>query len=158
MEESLLAVRDNRKRLGAWDANSTEQDRGNTAYAYIAGMGEELKMDSQQLSACVSMFYVGCIIKEPPATLFLKKVTARVELIGTLLTWGTFPVLYVAGCRSFLLNLRLILRLLMKLKGYAPHTLGKLLLDCVSTLEGTPDQEQKAPGLRHLDAATQPTS
>ena len=56
-------------------------------------MGKELEMTSQQLSACVSLFYVGYIIMEPPATLFLKRVTARVQLSLALIAWGTLTTL-----------------------------------------------------------------
>ena len=50
-------------------------------------------MTPNDLSSTVSLFYVGYIIMELPATLFLKKVTAKIQLTGALLSWGTFTAL-----------------------------------------------------------------
>ena len=52
-------------------------------------------MTAQQLSSCTSLFYVGYLIFELPACLFLKKVTANMQLGAALLFWGTFTTLLV---------------------------------------------------------------
>ena len=56
-------------------------------------MGKELRMTAQQLSSCVSLFYVGYIITELPATLFLKRITANIQLTLALFSWGMFTTL-----------------------------------------------------------------
>jgi fucose permease len=50
-------------------------------------------MNAGQLSNDISLFYVGYIIFELPATLFLKKVTANFQLGIALMAWGTFTTL-----------------------------------------------------------------
>jgi hypothetical protein len=70
-----------------------QQDRGDVANAYTAGLQKEFKMDAAQLSNDISLFYVGYIIFQLPATLFLKKITANFQLGIALMTWGTFTAL-----------------------------------------------------------------
>ena len=45
------------------------------------------------------MFYIGYIIMQLPATLYLKKVTARVQLSAALMAWGLFTTLFVSNSR-----------------------------------------------------------
>jgi len=47
-------------------------------------------MTATELSSCISLFYVGYLIFELPACLFLKRVTANLQLGFALLFWGTF--------------------------------------------------------------------
>jgi hypothetical protein len=54
---------------------------------------KELKMDAGQLSNAISLFNVGFIIFQLPASLFLKKVTANYQLGIALMAWGTFTTL-----------------------------------------------------------------
>jgi fucose permease len=63
-------------------------------------MGKELRMTAQQLSASLSMFYIGYIIMQLPATLYLKRVTARVQLSAALMAWGLFTTLLVLNSGS----------------------------------------------------------
>ena len=56
-------------------------------------MGKELSITANQLSTVVSMFYVGYCVMEFPATLFLKKITARVQIATALWSWGLFTTL-----------------------------------------------------------------
>ena len=58
-------------------------------------MGEELSITANQLSSIASMFYVGYCIMEFPATLFLKRITGRVQIAFALWAWGTFTCLWV---------------------------------------------------------------
>ena len=73
--------------------HKTTQDRGDVANAYTAGLEKELKMTASELSACISLFYVGYIVFELPACLFLKKVTPNIQLGTALIFWGTFTTL-----------------------------------------------------------------
>ena len=52
-------------------------------------------MTATQLSTVLSLFYVGYLIFELPACLFLKKVTANLQLGAALIFWGTFTTLCV---------------------------------------------------------------
>jgi fucose permease len=73
--------------------NYANQDRGDLSNAYTAGLSEELRMTPSQLSTDVSLFYVGYILLELPATLFMKKITPNVQLSAALFSWGTFTTL-----------------------------------------------------------------
>ena len=73
--------------------NYADQDRGDLSNAYTAGLSEELRMTPSQLSTDVSLFYVGYILLELPATLFMKKITPNVQLSAALFSWGTFTTL-----------------------------------------------------------------
>lgn len=59
-------------------------------YAAVAGMTEELRMSAQQLSTCVSIFYVGYIVFQLPGYLCLRLVRPPVQLGLALMFWGTF--------------------------------------------------------------------
>ncbi|KAE8449120.1 hypothetical protein EG329_008504 [Mollisiaceae sp. DMI_Dod_QoI] len=65
-------------------------DRGDTGYTYNAGMGEQLDISSSELSAIISMFFVGYFAMSLPSTLFLKKITGNVQIAVALWSWGTF--------------------------------------------------------------------
>ena len=52
-------------------------------------------MTPSQLSTDVSLFYVGYILLELPATLLLKKIRPNVQLSAALFSWGTFTTLFV---------------------------------------------------------------
>lgn len=53
-------------------------------------MTEELRMSAQQLSTCVSIFYVGYIVFQLPGYLCLRLVRPPVQLGLALMFWGTF--------------------------------------------------------------------
>jgi len=85
-------------------------DRGDTGYAYNAGMGKELSITSNQLSVVVSMFYVGYFIMSFPATLLLKKITGNVQIATALWSWGLFTTLMcIATSWQALAGLRVLI-------------------------------------------------
>jgi len=75
-------------------------DRGDTGYAYNAGMGDELNITSSQYSILVAMFYVGYFVMAFPATLFLKKITGSVQISVALWAWGLFTTL-LSVCQNW---------------------------------------------------------
>ena len=55
---------------------------------YTAGLQKELKMTATELSSYLSLFYVGYLVFELPACLFLRKVTANLQLGAALIFRG----------------------------------------------------------------------
>ncbi|KAF2670439.1 putative pantothenate transporter [Microthyrium microscopicum] len=65
-------------------------DKGDIGYAYNAGLKEELNITADQLSTISAVFYVGHLLLQFPASLFLKRITAGTQISLALVVWGTF--------------------------------------------------------------------
>ena len=56
-------------------------------------MTDELHITPQQLSTCISVFYVSYIIFQLPGYLFLRIIPAPIQIGAALMFWGTFDSL-----------------------------------------------------------------
>lgn len=72
---------------------SWSQDRGDIGNAVVAGMTQELKITPQQYSNCVSFFYIGYIVFQFPATIFIRKIQPHFQLGLAMIGWGIFTTL-----------------------------------------------------------------
>lgn len=51
-------------------------------------MTKELEMTSQQYSNCVAFFYIGYIVFQLPATIFIRKIQPQYQLGIAMIGWG----------------------------------------------------------------------
>ncbi|KAL4898364.1 major facilitator superfamily domain-containing protein [Aspergillus ambiguus] len=67
-------------------------DRINVSNARLAGMQSDLSMSDTQWSAGISLFYVGYIISQVPASVFIAKGKPSIILPCIMLAWSTVTV------------------------------------------------------------------
>ena len=63
-------------------------DRINIGNAWIQGMREDLKMDGQQYSIALFIFFIPYILFEVPCNLLLKKFAPSWWISGIMFFWG----------------------------------------------------------------------
>ncbi|KAI8387441.1 major facilitator superfamily domain-containing protein [Blakeslea trispora] len=68
-------------------------DRANIGNATLAGLQEDLKMSSAELSTAISAFFITYIIFEVPSNYILKKTNAAKWLSFIMLVWGIATLL-----------------------------------------------------------------
>ncbi|KAG0010208.1 hypothetical protein BGZ80_001674, partial [Entomortierella chlamydospora] len=71
-------------------------DRSNIGNAKVANLGEDLKLHSGVYNVALSVFFVGYIIGEVPASMALKKVGPRIWVSIVMICWGTVSVCMAA--------------------------------------------------------------
>jgi MFS family permease len=71
-------------------------DRINVSNARLAGMQNDLHMSDVQWSAGISLFYVGYIISQVPATVIIAKGKPRWLLPGIMLGWSAVTICMAA--------------------------------------------------------------
>jgi sugar phosphate permease len=67
-------------------------DRINVLNARLAGMQEDLGMDDKTWSAGISLFYVGYIISQVPANVFIAKGKPRILMPSIMLAWSVVTI------------------------------------------------------------------
>lgn len=72
--------------------NLSYLDRINVSNARLAGMQEDLHMTDTQWSAGISLFYVGYIISQVPANVYIAKGQPRILLPCCMLAWSAVTI------------------------------------------------------------------
>ncbi|KAL2795263.1 major facilitator superfamily domain-containing protein [Aspergillus keveii] len=67
-------------------------DRINVSNARLAGMQEDLGMDDKTWSAGISLFYVGYIISQVPANVFIAKGKPSILMPSIMLAWSAVTI------------------------------------------------------------------
>ncbi|KAI9633884.1 putative tartrate transporter [Dioszegia hungarica] len=69
-------------------------DRNNISAARLRGLQEDLKLNDQEYSTCLSILYVGYILMQVPSNMIINKISRPSIYIGVaMLIWGAISVL-----------------------------------------------------------------
>ncbi|ODA79053.1 hypothetical protein RJ55_04644 [Drechmeria coniospora] len=67
-------------------------DRANMSAANIAGMGTELRLEGVKYNTANLLFFIPYIIFQPPSTVLVRRIGARLHLASITLLWGAVTV------------------------------------------------------------------